>query len=101
MEPQWIVNDLGELGVRVGDRFFFLYKGENIEYEGKHDDGSTMLYRPVGKREFGETALPMKWLREGKTERRYTQELEFIGGISFGEPSDYDWKPIPPKPNTD
>lgn len=48
MEPIWIVNSLGELGVKVGDRCFFLYKAENIEY------GPGVKYRQVGKREFGE-----------------------------------------------
>lgn len=98
IEPKWIVNDLGELGVKVGGRFFFLYKGDNIEYDGIHDDGSPMLYRPVGKREFGETVMPMKWIREGKTQNRYTQELEYREGLSFGDPADHDWRHLPPKP---
>ena len=54
-EPEWIVNSLGELGVKVGDRFFFLYKGHNLEYT---NDSAPMLWRPVLKREFGETCRP-------------------------------------------
>lgn len=58
-EPQWIVNDLAELGVRVNGRFYFLYKGESLQYEtGLHDDNSPTQWRPVGKREFGECCYP-------------------------------------------
>lgn len=46
-DVQWVVNDLGELGVKVGNQLFFLYKGDSISSGNK--------WRPVGKREFGET----------------------------------------------
>jgi hypothetical protein len=53
--PAWVVNSLGELGVEVGGRQFFLYKGQSLEY-GKHgNEDGFVLYRPVQKREFGET----------------------------------------------
>lgn len=55
---QWIVNDEGELGVKIGNRCFFLYKGGSLVYNGKHDDGRQMMYRPVKKREFGECCHP-------------------------------------------
>lgn len=59
-KPEWIVNDNAELGVMVNGRAFFLYKGRSLEYEdAKHDDGSRMMYRPVGKREFGECCHPL------------------------------------------
>lgn len=67
-EPRWIVNDLNELGVQVNGRFFFLYKGENLEYgsDHLHDatcgpalEGKPMRYRPVYKREFGEVCRPV------------------------------------------
>lgn len=48
---QWIVNDLGELGVKIGENFAFLYKG--YSYRGGK------RWRPVGKREFGETCKPV------------------------------------------
>lgn len=48
--PNWVVNDLGELGVEIDGRYFFLYKGHSIEYT--REDGRR--FRPVGKREFGE-----------------------------------------------
>ncbi len=53
--PEWIVNNAAELGVKVGNRFFFLYKGHSIEYT--EDDGP-MRWRPVEKREFGECCHP-------------------------------------------
>ena len=105
-EPQWIVNDLGELGVKVGPRFFFLYKGDNIEYGtdgigdsrdgvALHDDGTPMHYRIVGKREFGETCWPLQWVVRGHSEGRYTEPLTFIPGLSWGKPEDGEWKPLP------
>ena len=45
-DVEWIVNDTGELGVKIGNQFFFLYKGRSYQCEGK--------WRPVYKREFGE-----------------------------------------------
>lgn len=106
-EPEWIVNDLGELGVRVGSRFFFLYKGYSIEY-GKHKDDdvsdsgvvlhgdkSPMRYRIVGKVEFGETCWPVHWIRRGYSEDRYNLELTYESGLSDGTPQDAAWKFLP------
>lgn len=100
-QPQWIVNDLGELGVQVGQRFYFLYKGDNIEYGeagekiALHDDGTPMKYRMVGKREFGEVCHPMKWLAQGRSHDRYTEELVYTPGLSFGKPEDGAWRDLP------
>ncbi len=60
-DVEWVVNDLSELGVKIGDRFFFLYKGESLVYEeALHDDTKEpMRWRPVGKREFGEVCEPL------------------------------------------
>jgi hypothetical protein len=57
---EWIVNDNSELGVKIRNQFFFLYKGYSLVYEtGRHDDESEMMWRPVGKREFGECCHPI------------------------------------------
>lgn len=102
-EPQWIVNDLGELGVMVEGRAFFLYKGDNIEYNGLHDDGTPMMYRMVGKREFGETCHPVIHLKVengiiyDRTPYPYREELVYTPGLSFGNPEDGAWKPLPTK----
>lgn len=94
--PQWIVNDLGELGVKLGENFFFFYKGDSIEYlSGMHDDGTPILWRPVGKGEFGETCWPLQWVLAGRRERRYTQALNYIPGLSDGAPDDIAWRPLP------
>jgi hypothetical protein len=96
-EPIWIVNDNAELGVKVGGRFFFLYKGQSLEYEdGLHDDGEPMLWRPVGKREFGETCRPLNpiWV-----DGRYICETTKNPGLDFPHPEGfYDWKPLPVAP---
>lgn len=99
IEPMWIVNDLGELGVKVGDRFFFLYKGRNIEYSDvmHEDDGTQMKWRQVGKREFGETQWPASWLRSGRCEHRYTVNLELGIGCSGLAPTEQ-WQLLPPSP---
>lgn len=97
-KPEWIVNDLGELGVMVNGRAFFLYKGESIEYDDPHEDtGEPMLYRPVGKREFGEVQYPQSWILAGKIQGRYTVDLTYTPGLSDGEPDDpkWKWKPLP------
>lgn len=74
---EWIVNDAAELGVKVGGRCLFLYKGCCIEY-GK-DDSEITKYRPVYKREFGECCHP---------ESAYTDDV-------LGDPLDGDWVPLP------
>lgn len=95
-EPVWIVNDLGELGVKIGHRFLFLYKGDNLEYEtGKHDDGSQMMWRIVGKREFGECCYPLRWITNRYSEDRYRENPVFTPGLSFGKPEDGEWKQLP------
>lgn len=99
LEPVWVVNSLGELGVKVGERCFFLYKGDNIEYDPKDaEHGAPMRYRRVGKREFGEVQYPAKWVEAGRSETHYSEELMYTPGLSFGPPDDpeYQWKPLPP-----
>jgi hypothetical protein len=62
LKIEWVVNSNAELGVKVGDDYHFLYKGRSIIYkDGKHDDGSPMYVRTVGKREFGECCHPLNY----------------------------------------
>lgn len=56
-EVQWIVNNQGELGVKVGGQCFFLYKGESIQYSPEN----VKQYRLVHKREFGESCKATEW----------------------------------------
>ena len=63
----WVVNEYGELGVKIGDRVGFLYKGYTLEYkEGLKDDGMPLKYRSVGKREFGECCISSWYERDRK-----------------------------------
>jgi hypothetical protein len=90
-QVEWVVNDNAELGVKIGDQFFWLYKGASLVYgtDGQakdgvavHDNGSPMHWRHVFKREFGECAHPVNWDDPSK-----------IGKVS---PTDSDdWKPLP------
>lgn len=92
LAPQWIVNNLGELGVYVNDRYFFLYKGENIEYnKDANDECKPIMYRPVGKREFGETCRPPQW----NGDLPYDIELHYDPPLSYGKPEDYAWRELP------
>lgn len=83
-DVQWVVNNLAELGVKIGDQFFFLYKGDSICYSGQEDeDEQPMTYRTVGKREFGECCHPVNYKDPTK-----------IGTVNQGD-SDR-WLPLPP-----
>ncbi len=93
-EPNWIVNDAGELGVEIHGRCFFLYKGHSLEYSGLAEDGdeSILRYRPVEKREFGECCHPVPWNMPGWADR--------AGGESAVKKEwaeQYDWRPLPLK----
>ena len=94
-DVEWVVNDLGELGVKIGNQFFWLYKGYSLVYEdAKHDDGTPMMWRIVGKREFGETCKPIIHLKVengqiyDRTPYPYRQELVYTPGLSDGKPED-------------
>lgn len=56
-EVQWVVNELGELGVRIDGRSFFMWRGESLVYESEPD--SPKQQRLIGKWEFGERCRPL------------------------------------------
>jgi hypothetical protein len=56
--PDWIVNNRGELGVRVGHRYFFCYRGQSLEYLADPAQPRSMRWRPIDPREFGEVVRP-------------------------------------------
>lgn len=81
-DVQWIVNDGAELGVMIHGQAFFLYKGNSIVYSTPNEDGSPMMYRTVGKREFGECCHPLN-----------RENPHLIGTVSL---DDCDrWLPLP------
>ena len=55
-DVEWIVNNRGELGVKIGGRCFFLFKDTSIEYDV--DRNSTLKYRRIEHNEFGEHCTP-------------------------------------------
>lgn len=98
-EVHWVVNSLGELGVEIGGRCFFCYKGESLEYlGGSVDELNSLKVRRIGKREFGETVWPLAWQQAGRREKRYIVDLAHQPGLSDGRPDDpaYQWRPLMP-----
>ena len=88
-DVEWVVNDIAELGVKIGNKFFFLYKGCSLEYkDGDKEEGEApMRYRLVYKREFGECCHPIETLKaHGKGTLN-----DFPN--AYGDPED--WKEIP------
>src|SRR5690606_19413145 len=95
-DVRWVVNDMGELGVEIRNQVFFCYKGKSLSYDvPTHCDGDPILYRKVGKREFGETVQPL--IRPPLPNSRYLTEVVYTPGLSCGDPNDpaYTWKPLP------
>lgn len=101
-QVEWVVNDIAELGVKIGNQFFWLYKGHSLVYgshddsEQKdgiclHDDGKPMHWRPVGKREFGECCHPVNY-----EDLRSCGKPHYIGKVSLDDSDE--WKPLPVQP---
>jgi hypothetical protein len=82
-DVEWVVNNRGELGVKIGNKMFFLYKGESLSYKHDNDHELPMLYRRVNKREFGETCKP-----DG-----HRDDVEYL---VEGDYSQNRWKPMFP-----
>lgn len=89
VEVEWVVNDIAELGVKIGHQFFFLYKGTSITYTAEdgggfalHDDDKPMHWRHVFKREFGECAHPIN-----------RDDPKLIGTVSLSDSDD--WQKLP------
>lgn len=98
-EVEWVVNDIAELGVKIGDQFFFCYKGRSLVYdpeEGHEQDdprvgyreGDRMKWRPVFKREFGECIHPINLVEPSK-----------IGTVSYDDSDE--WRDLPSEPKVD
>lgn len=97
-DVQWVVNDIAELGVKIGDQFFWMYKGGSLVYgtdddnvkDGivQHDDGGNMHWRPVFKREFGECCHPVNY-----ADLRACGYPHLIGTVSLQDSDE--WKPLP------
>lgn len=88
-EVEWVVNAYGELGVKIGSQFFWLYKGYSLVYsDGLHENGGPMLWRHVGKREFGETCQPINYDDPTKYKKVSTDD-----GLR--------WQPVTPDPFND
>ncbi len=97
-EVNWVVNSLGELGVEIDGQYFFMYKGESLQYNesDKQENEPPIKVRRVGKREFGETQWPDSWLRKGRSENVYKVELQ--DGIGLPDNFDrtpYLWSDLP------
>lgn len=93
-DVEWVVNDIAELGVKIGDQFFFLYKGYSLVYgDDKNsraagvalnedsDPPTQHMWRPVFKREFGECAHPINY-----------NDPRMIGTVSLDDSDE--WKPL-------
>ncbi len=88
-DVEWVVNSDGELGVRIGSQFFFMYKGESLQYTNETGDAPA-YYRQVGKREFGEVCQPVDFNEKAFAPGPRGKDL-YLHAESFGQ----EWLPIP------
>lgn len=98
-DVNWVVNDLGELGVEIHGAYFFMYKGRSLQYGtyqsrngmATHDDETEMRVRPIDGWEYGETVWPTAWISRGYRDARYLgahrHQRQLGDSVS--------WKPIP------
>lgn len=97
-DVEWVVNDIAELGVKIGDQFFFLYKGRSLVYDPEngheeddprvgYEEGDRMKWRYVFKREFGECCHPINHADYSK-----------IGTVSLSVGEWHDLPPLPAAP---
>ncbi len=90
-QVEWVVNDIAELGVKIGNQFFFCYKGRSLVYDSPfHEDdplpaGTSMRWRHVFKREFGECVHPIN-----------RDDPRMIGTVSLDDSDE--WQPLPAPP---
>ena len=100
-DVEWVVNDIAELGVRIGQQFFWLYKGDSLVYGKQPDEQAqgvvlnhdtdppkVIHWRPVFKREFGECCHPVNY-----ADLRVCGHPHRIGTVSLDDSDE--WKPIP------
>lgn len=91
-DVEWVVNDLAELGVKIGSQFFFLYKSNSLESSGSK-------WRPVYKREFGECCTPWNAIEEKQYgdvahPRPVRKPDSYVGFLGEDQK---EWKDIPQK----
>lgn len=97
-DVEWIVNDYGELGVKIQGQCFFLYRGKSFEYgDAKHPDDSPIRYRKVGQLEFGEGPRPDGW----KPRDEYDLFTEPVPDRNERDNPEYQWQQMRPAPKAE
>ena len=74
----FIVNDSGELGVKISNKTFWLYKDHTpkVYDTAKHENGDTIMYRPIMKGEFGNECRPVSFdVSILENDGRYTEGM--------------------------
>lgn len=94
-DVKWVVNDRAQLGVEVNGQVFFFHKGQAEELTiGESGPGVPILYRPVGRYEFGSYIRPQHMVRTGRV------DLPYLSGYIADPPcperqAKIDWRPLP------
>ena len=88
---EWVVNEYGELGIKIGDRIGYLYKGYFIEYTPEiRGTDEAPRWRHVYKREFGEVCHGHGWW-----DRRTGQLSEWARDFKNSDSPENPWQDNP------